>query len=158
VFSDLNAHIDRARAQVATSMATEKIVHSVISFDLLGILPKVKELFSKFFDNPLSLNLALIEFFENLFIVFGGAFGQDSEMGLYQMLEDVCTTAKRRIGMKEGTIENIKKAYRELGGDDTIENDSVFVQIVVLLEFLKNLNSISQSRSLLISREAAVIE
>jgi hypothetical protein len=153
VFPDLNAQLEQARAQVAMAMAGERTVRAELPFDLFSVLPKVQELFAHFFQNSLKLNLALTQFFATLLSIANGAFREDSETGLYQMLEAVCTTAKRRVGAKDGTIENIKRAYRELGGTRS-EHDELFVPIVILLEFLKELNSIAQSRSLLMSRNA----
>jgi hypothetical protein len=156
VFPDLNAHIEQARAQVGASMSAKKTIRASIPFDLISILPKIQALFGQFFENKLAINLALTEFFATLLIVAHGAFTEFSDLGLYAMLEAVCTIAKRRIGVKDGTIENIKIAYRELNGERVVEGESIFVPVVVLLEFLKELNSISQSWALLMSQEATV--
>jgi hypothetical protein len=153
VFSDLNAQIEQARAQVGAAMSAEKTVRRAIAFDLSPVLLKAKALFGRFFENSLSINLALTDFFAVLLTVVRGAFAEDGELGLYQMLEIVCTTAKLRIGSKDGTIDNIKKAYHMVAAEPSVGPGSLFVHLVVLLEFLKELNSITQSQSLLTDRD-----
>jgi hypothetical protein len=157
VRSDLTSQLENARALVSMSLSAERTIKSRLVFDFGPILQKAQALLEKFFENELRLNLALSQFFVSLISIADQVLRDESETGLCQTLQNVCLIAKRRVGMKEGTVENITKAYLEIAQPGHAEN-SLFVVIVVLLEFLKELNSVALSKQIVVHWESTVMD
>jgi hypothetical protein len=157
VRSDLTSQLENARALVSTSLSAERTIKSKLVFDLGPILPKVQVLLGRFFENGLRMSLALTEFFVTLVSIADHVLRDESESGLYQTLQNVCLVAKRRVGMRDGTIENITKAYQDVSQPGPAHN-SLFVAIVVLLEFLMELNAVAVSKQILVHRDASVTD
>jgi hypothetical protein len=156
VRSDINQQLQNARALVSMSLAG--IPNEAFEFDLEPILPVLLEKLSQFPANSVRLNLALTEFFAALAAKWGNeatffAFSNDCEGGLCKVLGPICLTLERRVGQKAGTIQGIERAYQLLEAKGEDSESELFVQLVVLLEFLKELHAIAQTKNLLRQRD-----
>jgi hypothetical protein len=161
VRSEINQPLQHARALV--SMSSSGIPTEGLDFDLAPILPILLDKFATFLSNPLRLNLALTEFFaivatkwsnEATFFSFSG----ECENGLCKTLAAVCLTVERRIGQRPGTTQQIELAYGVLSAKGEDSESELFIHLVVLLEFLKELHAIAQTKNLLRQRDSMIVE
>jgi hypothetical protein len=148
-----------ARALVSMSVSVNS---DGFAFDLETILPILVAHLSQFIENPVRLNLALTEFCAALAAKCGNeatffAFGSECEGGLCKVLREVCGTVERRIGQKPVTIQEIKDAYEALDARNPDTESDLFLNVVLLLEFLKELHAIGKTKNLLRQRESMFV-
>ena len=159
---EVHTYLENERSHVAAVLSSERTVKTGPEISMTKFLPDLLRIFNRFMDNDVKVNLAVTEFFEYISVICQPEvdalmFGDNYPDGFLKVLENVCTTAKLRVGVKEGTQENITKAYQSL--TNTVEGgDPLFVSVVLLVEFLKELNSAIQSKNLLTKRDAITIE
>ena len=109
------------------------------------IIPKMMDLFSKFLENSSKLNLALTEFFASIAVIWGNTptyfvLSENCENGLCSLLKKICNTLSLRLGSKS-VISEIKKAYQS-------QEDTIYKNVVILLEFLMELLTIAQAKKM----------
>lgn len=159
---EAHAYLENERSHVAAMLSSERTVRTGPEISIPPLMPDLLRIFDRFMENDVKVNLAITEFFEYMSVqclpeVDTLLFGEDYPDGFFKVLGNVCTTAKMRVGMKEGTQENIAKAHQDLE-NGTEGGDPLFVAIVLLIEFLKELNCAIQSKTMLTKRDALAIE
>lgn len=150
--------------------------------DLRPIFPEFLLLLrEKFIDtNSLRVNLALTEFFSTIAAISNPeasffALCEDCQDGLVKSLSSLCTLFLRRIGQRPGTTENIKAAYDTFDGtnkadnnlkllmkrihgiDNANEQENLFLNLTIVIEFLKELQSIAQSKNILHQQSSIIM-
>lgn len=145
-------------------------------FDLNVVFPSLLNFLSLDYIDKHSLrtNLALTEFFTSVAAIDDQSasylmLSEEYNDGFVLSLQNLCTLFQRRIGKKPDALDEIKNAYQMLkinekddlnelfmGFDENSVHDewkiaqkSLFYNVVILLEFLKELVSIAQSKNLL---------
>jgi hypothetical protein len=145
VRSEINDHLQRARLLATMSLSSGP--RCALTVDAAPFLPILLRRLVAFFSNSMPLNLALTEFFAAFAAARGGdatffALCADNDAGLHRALADLCAHAERRIGKGADTVQAIERAYVTRPAD-------AIGRLVVLLEFLKELHAIAQSKNLL---------
>ena len=150
--------------------------------DLRPIFPEFLLLLrEKFIDtNSLRVNLALTEFFSTIAAISNPeasffALCEDCQDGLVKSLSSLCTLFLGRIGQRPGTTENIKAAYDTFDGtnkadnnlkllmkrihgiDNANEQENLFLNLTIVIEFLKELQSIAQSKNILHQQSSIIM-
>lgn len=161
VRSEINEELAKARAQV--SMSLSDIPKETPIFDLTMLLPVLLEKLSSFVSNSLKVNVALCDLFASIAALWGSeatyfALSEQCEDGLYKTLSQVCVVVERRVGHKPGTVQEIEGAYQRFGSEIESEEQTLLANVVILLEFLKELHAIAQSKNLLNQRNSLIIE
>jgi hypothetical protein len=160
VRSDINQQLQNARSLV--SMSLSGIPRNPLEFDLGPFLPELLRILADFLDNSIRVNLALTEFFATIAASWGNeatffALSDENENGLYQALVKLCVVVERRVGKRPGTIQAVERAYQVAGGEAEDPELGLFKRLVMLLEFLKELHAIAQSKNLLRQRDSLVL-
>jgi hypothetical protein len=115
-----------------------------------GLLEACGRLMDTFLQNSLRVNLALTEFYTNAAaLAFPGArfvfLSKECASGLRTKVAIVCETCSRRFGSKPTSASEVQKAYQDLVGKSAGAADAetlMFRNIVILIEFLKDLDAI----------------
>jgi hypothetical protein len=126
-----------------------------------GLLEACGRLMDTFLQNSLTVNLALTEFYTNAAVLtFPAArfvfLSKDCVSGLRTKVGTVCETCSRRFGSKPTSANEVQKAYQDLARKTTETPDAetlMFRNIVVLIEFLKDLDAIVLAINLLNQRD-----
>lgn len=171
---DMKKNVENAGSRVTQCHYAASTINNYTYINIWGngistsqILQKMLKLLENFLDNTLRLNLALTDFFSLIASLptTGSSFfslSDECQDGLVKCMEEICITAKRRVGKKEDTKEKITAAYENLtagwpqeaedvknGNNETI----LFINIVTLIEFCKELGAIAQSKNLFHQRD-----
>lgn len=174
VKQDMKQNVENAGSKVTQCHYAASTINNYTYMNIWGtgvstsqILQKMLKLLENFLDNSLQLNLALTDFFSLIASLpnAGASFfslSEECEEGLVKCMEEICITAKRRVGKKEDTSDKIAKAYEILGHNwekeaEDVENGNsetiLFINIVTLIEFCKELGAIAQSKNLFHQRD-----
>ena len=157
VKQDMKSNIENANSRVNFNFSGPKTVMESSNWDISETLKKLLDLFNNFLDNSMRLNLALTDFFSMVAALPDQgasyfALSDDSDNGLVKALQTLCIVAKRRIGNKIENKDIIEQAYGSLS-DGQKDVNSDFCNIVILIEFCKELNSIAQAKNLFHQRD-----
>jgi hypothetical protein len=157
----INQHLKRARAKVCMGLSALPKIDVEFDFELVVsiLLKRLRDWIS----NTPRVNLALTGFFSAIAAARGSeatflCLSDECPNGVYKVMASVCSVFTTRIGMRTGTIDEIQKGYQKFDIDPEGEESTMWCQIVILLEFLKELHSISQNKNLLRQRELAVLD
>lgn len=174
VDQDMKKNVENAGSRVTQCHYASSTINNYTSVNIWEsgvstsqILQKMLKLLENFLDNNLRLNLALTDFFSLIASLpsAGASFfslSDEFQEGLVKCMEEICITAKRRVGKKEDTKEKISIAYQTLTNGwpdeaDDIKNGNnetiMFINIVTLIEFCKELGATAQSKNLFHQRD-----
>lgn len=166
VKSDLNTQINQTRSRVIASLSEQEFIKDKPKWSLDELLQLVLGLLENFMENTLEVNLALTDLYSTIASTWGNdatyfALSDECPDGVYKELEKLCLLAKRRIGLKPSTIPNIQTAYEilaeENAKDHIDEAHRPYINLAILLEFVKEFHAIAQSKNIIAQRETLVI-
>lgn len=174
VKQDMTKNVENAGSRVTQCHYAASTINNYTFINIWGsgvttsqILQKMLALLENFLDNNLKINLALTDFFSLIASLpnEGSSFfslSEECQNGLVKCMEEICITAKRRVGKKDDTKEKINAAYETLAAGwpqeaEDIKKDNneaiLFINIVTLIEFCKELGAIAQSKNLFHQRD-----
>lgn len=148
---ELETFLQDARSKINMSYSIENTIMIHSDIKLTPIIIYLLKYFEDFLDNSPRINLALTDLFSIIASLPGSnasyfSFCENCETGLVKSIKAICLTAQRRVGNKENTIEQIKESYNQI---KFTQENKLFCNIAILLNFLKEITAISQSKSVL---------
>ncbi|OHT06957.1 hypothetical protein TRFO_24928 [Tritrichomonas foetus] len=158
VKSDIIDIYNSAISHISVSLSSSIVNRNKCKWDAEYLFKELLNKLSKFVMNSFTINLALQEFFVSFAANWSSssnfhALSKDCENGLVNTLIEVCGIMEKRIGMRPETIQNITENYELLEnmerGASVTEEQKKYINLIILLEFLKELHAISQAKGFL---------
>ncbi|EAY01392.1 hypothetical protein TVAG_325060 [Trichomonas vaginalis G3] len=139
---------------VRMNVAKSELEEGIVNWDIEELLLSVKKILIDLLDKEEKVFCACIEFVTELAAnkdncVSFYTLSSECENGMYNSIKELCLTVARRIGNRPSTVDQLKQAYSKLS-ENNYEDDSeglLFRKIVLIIEFLKELNAISNVKN-----------